>query len=161
NLAAYETLDQLMTAPEVWLTSAERIQAFEMPPSGKTKGIEFTQQSKMIKFIRGLPWPKETDCKQLASDRSATCFRGYVMSRRMNEAEYENTVGDLLGVKVEVADLLPADGGGGEGFDTSGNALFISTIHIENYMAAADRILDTLLPAKTRSLRPEIKAARE
>jgi hypothetical protein len=54
----------------------------------------------------------------------------------------------LFGVKIAVADLLPADGGGGEGFDTAGNALFTSTIHIEEYMAAADRILETILPEK-------------
>lgn len=161
NLAAYETIDDVMTSPDVWQTAADRIQAFEMPPNGKTKGIEFTQQSQIIKFIRALPWPEDNDCKTLANDRNASFFRGYVMSRRLNRAEYENTIRDLLGMQIDVEDLLPADGGGGEGFDTSGNALFISTIHIENYMAAADRILETILPDKPGKLSPEIKAAQE
>jgi hypothetical protein len=162
NLAAYETYDQAATAAEMWVMAAERIQAFEMPPSGKVRGVEiqFPQQSKLMKFMRALPRAPDTDCKQISSDRSQTSFRGYVMSRRLNREEYENTVRELFGARLEVEDLLPADGGGGEGFDTSGNALFISTIHIENYMAAADRILETILPDKARGLAPELKAAR-
>ena len=62
-------------------------------------------------------------------------------------------------MKIPVADLLPADGGGGEGFDTAGNALFTSTIHIEEYLAAADRILQSVLGEKGK-LSAEMKLAR-
>lgn len=159
NLAAFETLDQVIAVPEIWVTALERVQAFEMPPKGK-KEMEFNEHTKLMRFFRGLPQPQQTDCNQLASDRSANFYRGYVMSRRLNRAEYINTVRDLLGVKVEIEDLLPADGGGGEGFDTTGNALFTSTIHIESYMTAADVVLEAALPEKTRNLSPEQKAAR-
>jgi hypothetical protein len=158
NLAAFETYDQVVAVPEVWATALERVQAFEMPPKGKNE-LSFDQNRKLTQFFRALPKPDETDCTKLASDRSATFYRGYVMSRRINRAEYENTIRDLFGVKIAVADLLPADGGGGEGFDTTGNALFTSTIHIEEYMAAADRVLQTILPDKGK-LTPEAKAAR-
>src|ERR1041384_507764 len=83
------------------------------------------------------------------------------MSRRLNRAEYNNTVRDLFGVDLRVQDLLPADGGGGEGFDTVGSALFTSTIHIEKYLAAADRVLTNVLADGTRGLSQELKAARE
>jgi hypothetical protein len=158
NLAAFELYEDVEAVPEVWATALERVQAFEMPPKGK-KDLSFEQNRKLTVFFRGLPKPDRADCNQLASDRSATFYRGYVMSRRINRAEYENTIRDLFGVKIAVADLLPADGGGGEGFDTTGNALFTSTIHIEQYMAAADRVLDTIFAEKPKSS-PEIKAAR-
>src|SRR5205823_3502514 len=79
---------------------------------------------------------------------------------RINRAEYANTIRDLFGVKIDVQDLLPTDGGGGEGFDTTGSAIFTSSIHIEKYIAAADLILNTILPDQTRKLSPEIKSAR-
>src|ERR1041385_1253666 len=158
NLAAFETYDDIVSVPDVWVTAAERVQAFEMPPKGKGE-LSFEQNRKLTVFFRALPRPDETDCTKLASDRNATFYRGYVMSRRINRAEYENTIRDLFGVKIAVADLLPADGGGGEGFDTAGNALFTSTIHIEEYMAAADRVLQTIFPEKGKSS-PEIKTAR-
>jgi hypothetical protein len=72
------------------------------------------------------------------------------MSRRLNRAEYNNTVRDLFGVDLHVQDSLPADGGGGEGFDTTGSALFTSTIHIEKYLAAADGVLTNVLSDGTR-----------
>jgi hypothetical protein len=82
------------------------------------------------------------------------------MSRRLNRAEYNNTVRDLFGVDLHLEELLPADGGGGEGFDTSGNALFVSSIHIEKYLAAADQAVSAVLPDKARNLSPELVRAR-
>jgi hypothetical protein len=158
NLAAYETLDQVKAAPDVWETAMERMQAFEMPPKGK-KDMKTDDVLKVVRFLRTLPQPPKTDCNQLASDRNASFYRGNVMSRRINRAEYENTIRDLFGMKIAVADLLPADGGGGEGFDTTGNALFTSTIHIEEYMAAADRVLTFILADKGK-MTAEVKAAR-
>lgn len=166
NLAAYETLEDVVAVPEVWASALERVQAFEMPPKGK-KELSFDQNRKLLLFFRALPKPESADCNQLASDRNASFYRGYVMSRRINRGEYENTIRDLFGVRIPVADLLPADGGGGEGFDTTGNALFTSSIHIDEYMAAADRVLGVLLPIKGDSPLPaglgakQIKPARE
>jgi hypothetical protein len=158
NLAAFESYDDVVAVPDVWATALERVQAYEMPPKGK-KELSFEQNRTLTTFFRSLPKPEVTDCTQLASDRNANFYRGYVMSRRINRSEYENTIRDLFGVKIVVADLLPADGGGGEGFDTAGNALFTSTIHIEEYMAAADRVLQTILTEKGKTA-GEIKTAR-
>ena len=46
--------------------------------------------------------------------------------RRLNRAEYENTVRDLLGVDVDLKDLLPADTST-SGFDNSAEALHVSS----------------------------------
>src|SRR4051812_16989866 len=160
NLESFTDLEKVKAAPEVWETVLERVQAFEMPPEGKNE-LNFDKHSKLLKWLRGLPKPENADCDKIASDRSANFYRGYVMSRRLNRAEYQNTIRDLFGVNVDVTELLPADGGGGEGFDTSGNALFTSSIHIEKYLAAADQVLQTVLPDKPKNLSAEIKVARE
>jgi hypothetical protein len=160
NLTAYQDIDQVKSAPDVFAAVLERVQAYEMPPPGKGE-LKGEEPNKLMRFLRTLPKPERADCTQLASDRTANFYRGYVMSRRLNRAEYNNTIRDLFHVQIDLTDLLPADGGGGEGFDTSGNALFTSTIHIENYMAAADRVLTSMLPDNSRALTAEQKSARQ
>ena len=161
NLAQFEDLERVKAMPEIWQIVYERVHAFEMPPKGK-KDLNFDQQRKMVQFLRGLPKPEDVDCDQIASDRTANFYRGYVMSRRLNRAEYRNTIRDLLGVDLaEVEEMLPADGGGGEGFDTTGNALFTSSIHIEKYLGAADHVLRAVLPDKVRGASAEVREARK
>jgi hypothetical protein len=57
--------------------------------------------------------------------------------RRLNRREYQNTINDLLGVKVNVIDSLPEDGRA-QGFDNIGEALSISGIQMQRYMEAAE-----------------------
>lgn len=77
--------------------------------------------------------------------------------RRMNRAEYEHTVQDLLGITTPLRDLLPEDGEV-DGFDNVADGLGISSILMERYLEAADVAFDDVirrfppLPAKTRRL---------
>jgi hypothetical protein len=160
DLATFADYASVTNALEVWQTVNERVVAFEMPPK-KAAELNYGEHQKFVKWLRELPKPAHADCDQLASDRTASFYRGYVMSRRLNRAEYSNTVRDLFGIELNVASLLPADGGGGEGFDTSGNALFLSPIHIEKYLQAADQIAQAVLPDSTRGVSKEQLAARQ
>ena len=78
--------------------------------------------------------------------RRTACFAGdyagAVAIRRLNRREYHNTIRDLLGVDFNVAELFPADGTGGAGFDTNGETLFLPPILTERYLEAAQQILD-------------------
>jgi hypothetical protein len=150
DLARFTKYDQIVGEKEVWQSVLERVQAFEMPPAPEP-GLAFHEEEKMLAWLRVLPHAEKPDCEQLASDRTSSYYHGYVMSRRLNRAEYNNTLRDLLGMDPQLEELLPADGGGGEGFDTSGNALFVSSIHIEKYLAAAEQALAKALPDKARS----------
>lgn len=78
---------------------------------------------------------RETACK--AGD-----YAGPVAVRRLNRREYRNTIRDLLGVDLAVTELFPADGTGGEGFDTNGETLYVPPMMMERYMEAAQQILD-------------------
>jgi hypothetical protein len=64
-----------------------------------------------------------------------------VTIHRLNRAEYNNTIRDLLGVDSHPADSFPADGAGGEGFDNDADTLFIPPILMEQYLRAADEVL--------------------
>src|SRR5262249_4095449 len=112
-----------------WLAVLKRVNAGEMPPKRK-------------------PRPPEKDVAALAgwitarADEGATrqSAAGRVVQRRLNRVEYENTVRDLLGVDVDLKDLLPIDGSAG-GFDNVGEALHTSSFLLDRYLEAADTAL--------------------
>ncbi|MBE0542892.1 MAG: DUF1592 domain-containing protein [Verrucomicrobia bacterium] len=162
NLERFKSFDDIKAEPELWQNVLQRVQAYEMPPK-KAGELNYGQFEKMMGFLRILPKVEQPDCNQIASDRTASYYRGYVMSRRLNRAEYINTIRDLFGVAhdFKLEQLLPADGGGGEGFDTTGDTLFTSSIHIEKYLAAAEQIAQTILPDRTRGQSRELRDARE
>jgi hypothetical protein len=64
-----------------------------------------------------------------------------VVLRRLNRAEYNNTVRDLVGADIPTFDEFPADPPAG-GFDNNGAALSISPLYLELYLKAAQRIVD-------------------
>ncbi|MBX3400115.1 MAG: DUF1592 domain-containing protein [Gemmataceae bacterium] len=66
---------------------------------------------------------------------------GRVTIRRLNRAEYNNTIRDLCGVDFKPAENFPSDDVG-YGFDNIGDVLSVQPILIEKYMAAADSILE-------------------
>jgi mono/diheme cytochrome c family protein len=74
-------------------------------------------------------------------DRTAAAknYPGRYVLHRLNRTEYANAVRDLLGVKVDVAELLPSDGGD-FGFDNIATALTTSPLLLERYLTAALRI---------------------
>ena len=64
---------------------------------------------------------------------------GRFVLHRLNRLEYANAVRDLLGVTVDVSELLPSDGGN-YGFDNIATALTTSPMLLEGYLTAALRI---------------------
>lgn len=84
---------------------------------------------------------------------------GRPVVRRLNRAEYNNTVRDLFGTALRPADTFPADDFG-LGFDNIGEVLSLSALHIEAYDTAADALVDELfglgyLPSKTTTFEAE------
>jgi hypothetical protein len=67
-----------------------------------------------------------------------------VILRRLNRIEYQNTVGDLLGIEINLKDQLPQDGSA-DGFDNVGAALHTSSFLMEKYLEAADSALNVAI----------------
>ena len=72
--------------------------------------------------------------------RSLGDQNGVITMRRLNRREYRNTLRELLGVEINVAEL-PPDGGSGS-FDTVGANLFMSANQIEQYQALGREALE-------------------
>src|SRR5678815_1084741 len=67
---------------------------------------------------------------------------------RLNRAEYNNAIRDLLALDVDVKPLLPGDDTADGSFDNFADSLSISTAHLERYMSVARQVtrLATGLP---------------
>src|SRR5688500_6857110 len=94
----------------------------------------------------GMPRPAETASAALATwlegelDRAAVTPRpGRALLRRLNRAEYGNTIRDLLDLDVDVTSLLPADDSA-FGFDNNADLMTVSPALLERYLTAADRV---------------------
>jgi mono/diheme cytochrome c family protein len=75
-------------------------------------------------------------------ERAAPAER--VVMRRLNRAEYNNTVRDLLGINFKPGDDFPPDVPG-HGFDNIGGVMTVSPVLMEKYLAAAEKVARTAL----------------
>lgn len=73
---------------------------------------------------------------------------GRVTIHRLNRAEYNNTIRDLVGVDFKPAEDFPSDDSG-YGFDNIGDVLSLSPVLMEKYMNAATRIMDEAIVTQT------------
>ena len=144
-------------AGDAWERVAKRIRLNEMPPQG-SPGLNDEQKGHFQQWVDSRP--DQDLCKQLASEETQSWYRGFVMSRRLTQTEYRNAVRDVVGVPLLPDEEPPSDGAGGEGFDTVGDALFTSTIHLESYLAIADRVIEAALPDGPMPSDPETVAIR-
>lgn len=122
-----------------WVRVHDRIQRGEMPPSKRAQ----PEDSEKLGFLQVVAQELRRQDEQ---------SKGTVL-RRLNRIEYENTLNDLLGVRVSVAEMLPEDGKA-HGFDTVGEALDLSPVQMQRYIEAAGKALDA---AVSRGPKPETK----
>ncbi len=143
DLSRFPNGNAAVDAGDAWDRVAKRIRLNEMPPQG-SPGLNDEQKGDFQRWVDTRP--SQDLCKQLASEETQSWYRGYVMSRRLTQLEYRNAIRDLTGMGLPAGDEPPVDGAGGEGFDTVGDSLFTSTIHLESYLSIADRLIDEALP---------------
>jgi hypothetical protein len=67
-----------------------------------------------------------------------TADPGRVTAHRLNRAEYNNAIRDLLGIHFQPADDFPQDDSG-YGFDNIGDVLSLSPVLMDHYMNAAEK----------------------
>jgi len=95
---------------------------------------------------KGMPQPSPIQRKNIVEwiDRTITgdcrlADPGRVTIRRLNREEYNNTIRDLVGLDLRLADDFPSDDVG-YGFDNIGDVLSLSPLLMEKYMSAAEKI---------------------
>ncbi|MEE2935433.1 MAG: DUF1587 domain-containing protein, partial [Planctomycetota bacterium] len=115
---------------ERWQKVLAVLNSGEMPPEDATQ-INPEKKTLLLDDLSG----------QIVVARDVlTDSAGVITMRRLNRREYENTVFDLVGVRIEAKDL-PSDANS-QGFDTSGGSLFFSSDQFEQYLTLANEALE-------------------
>ena len=138
NLAPFDKLSSLSENREDWKLILQRIETGEMPPTempaksippGGLPNPTAGEREAAIKWIHG---------EFERGDRAIKPAAGRVTARRMNRVEYNNTIQDLLGIKLWPADDFPQDDAS-HGFDNIADSLSMSPVLMEKYLVAAER----------------------
>jgi hypothetical protein len=119
---------------ERWLAVSEKVRSGAMPPKGKPRPPA-KDIAALTDWIGG---------RVEAAEGARIAIQGRVPIRRLNRTEYENTVRDLLGVDIDLKEVLPSDTPV-NGFDNSAEALHVSSFLMEQYLEAADKVLDAAI----------------
>jgi hypothetical protein len=129
-LDAYQDVQSILNDRKTWEKVLHNVRAHVMPPEKK---------------LQPPPAERELIANWIESEIfKCDCTHpdpGRVTIRRLNRAEYNNTIRDLVGVKFQPADDFPSDDTG-YGFDNIGDVLSMPPILLEKYLAAAEKILD-------------------
>jgi len=126
---------------EHWQKVLNAINAKEMPPEDKDQ----PEDQEKADFLADL---SETlvVARSILSDSS-----GVSAMRRLNRREYENTIYDVLGIKVD-ADELPSDFKE-ESYDTLGAGLYMSSDQIKIYRKSGRDVLNAAIDLATKDRR--------
>jgi hypothetical protein len=130
--------DAQILKPELWMRVLLNTRAGLMPAEQKPP-LSPAQQQTLERWIK----------YEVFGIDPANPDPGRVTVRRLNRVEYRNTVRDLIGVDFNTDVEFPPDDSG-FGFDNIGDALTISPMLMEKYVAAAQTIVAEAVPARAR-----------
>jgi hypothetical protein len=116
------------TVRDRWAQSYDRIRLGEMPPPKSHPRPPADEVKPVLDWI---------GARIDGVENEKRTREGRTVLRRLNRVEYQNTMRDLLGVDLELKDLLPPDATS-HGFDNVGEALHSSSFLMERYLEAAD-----------------------
>ena len=123
-----------VTQRKTWLKVVRRLRAGDMPPEDAPQ----PQPDKLASAIESMEAAlSNVDCTKLNDP-------GRVTIRRLNREEYKNTIRDLLGIDLKLAEDFPEDDIG-YGFDNIGDVLSTSPLLLEKYVDAAEKIAEQVI----------------
>lgn len=133
SFANLTTAQQALAKRAIFDRAAERMKQNEMPPPGVAQPTA-KQRADALLAIQRL----------FAKAPAPASDPGRVTMRRLNRAEYDNTVRDLLGVEIPFSADFPNDDVG-YGFDNIGDVLTLSPLLFEKYLNAAEKAAEAAI----------------
>ena len=131
-------LDNLAANDETWEKILRKVSLGEMPPSGAAK----PPRESLTEFASWLS-------TSLDKNAAANPDPGHATLRRLNRAEYANSVRDLLDLKVDFSGELPVDDAG-LGFDNIADVLSVSPTLMDRYLRVASKVARTATSQTSR-----------
>ena len=130
DLERFRETPRMFEDRKIWEAVRDMLETREMPPEKKPQPSE-ADRKQLVLFIE----------KELSKfDCDGPVNPGRVTIRRLNRAEFNNTVRDLMGVDFKPAEDFPLDEVG-YGFDNIGDVLSLPPMLLEKYLAAAEKIV--------------------
>lgn len=100
-----------------------------MPPVDEAQPTD-EERAKIVAWI---------NARAITVPCEGSTYPGRVTVRRLNRAEYNNTIRDLFGIDFQPASDFPADDTG-YGFDNIGDVLTLPPVLLERYLEAAEQV---------------------
>lgn len=132
---------------QTWIRVHDRVRDGEMPPAPMPRPSAGSRAEFLANLADDIA----------ATDRENRQETGRVHARRLTRVEYENTVHQLLGIRIPLQRYLPEPSSQGI-FDTLAKSQQISHFVLEKYLTAADAALDA---AFARALDPPTRWQRD
>lgn len=127
ELNLLDSLSSLRRKTDLAQRILETLQQNQMPPPDSLQPKEDERQ-KILLFLKRI---LKEEAEKLSGDP------GPVVLRRLNNAEYTNSIRDLTGIlTLDPAKEFPVDGAAGEGFTNAGNALSMTPAMLTKYLDA-------------------------
>jgi hypothetical protein len=142
NLSALLEDQPLVKNLNSWRRIIGALEVGNMPPPGAPQPDDEVR-ARMLSLLR-----QNID----GFDYSSIDDPGFELMKRLTHTEYDNTIRDLFGVELNVADRFPTELIGSSGFENSYNTLFLQSSLMERYIGAAQSILELALPAEPSSV---------
>ncbi len=115
----------------LWKEIERRVSLHDMPPKDAASIPSDQERQSFVKHSQSL---RREEAVRYAGDP------GIVSVRRLNNAEYNNTLCDLTGTDLRPAREFPVDPANEAGFDNSGESLAMSPALLNKYLAAAREV---------------------
>lgn len=140
NLDDYEKAGEILARSDRLQRLIQYLKTRHMPPAGSPQPSN-AEREQLISYF-----------ERLFSAGCELADAGRVTLRRLNRVEYRNTIRDLLAVDLAMTDDFPSDDVG-YGFDTIGDVLTISPLHMEKYLVAAEKAVALAFPVSQSRVR--------
>ena len=128
-------LADILKNRKAWDKVYTHVKIGAMPPSSSTQP-QAEEREKVVAWL---------DHSLHFVDCTGGSDPGRVTIRRLNRAEYNNTIRDLVGVDFDPAQDFPADDVG-YGFDNIGDVLSVQPLLVEKYLNAAEQVAERAIP---------------
>jgi hypothetical protein len=132
-------------AAEIWHDASDQIKLGEMPPEDE-KPLTSTERQLITEWI-------DSSLKNALQKMKGEQIEAVI--RRLNRTEYQYTMEDLLGLKMDYIKGLARDPLSSDGFLNNGKALGMSSLQIEHYLKTARKAFGLILNDEEQ---PEFKA---
>jgi len=130
RLDTYETYEDMVKDFHIWERVVEQVESEEMPP--KKPFLEVSEETELLNWSKSML--DSIDWTHIKSP-------GYVVMSRLSNEEYNNTIRDLFGLDLQLANELGKDSQGMSGFDHDREGLSLSQTQIEKYLTLSNKVV--------------------